>query len=577
MGRIKTRILNQKIIRVKRKLIYSLTLAVFTVLSTMAQPEELPSFPGAEGSGQHTTGGRGGRVIYVTTLEDHNSAGSLRYALSQSGPRIILFKVGGTIRLKSKLSISKPDFTIAGQTAPGDGITIRDYSVEIKTNNVIIRFMRFRMGDVTKQEDDALGGRRYKNIIIDHCSMSWSTDECVSFYDNEYFTLQWCILSESLRNSVHDKGKHGYGGIWGGRGVTFHHNLLADHDSRNPRFCGSRYSNKPDEELVDYRNNVIYNWGANSAYAGEGGRYNMVNNYYKAGPATSKKSRIIEPYADNGGNSQHAGTYGTFYIEGNYMTASTTVTNDNWQGVDMNSTFSDYAPGITKNDIKSDAEYPHAPVTTHTAEKAYEKILEYCGASHSRDSVDLRIIHDVSTGTVTYADGGNGSKNGLIDTQGAVGGWPVLLGGDAPMDTDDDGMPDDWETANNLNPTDGGDAQLKSVDGIYPNVEVYINSLVSDIVEAQNQDGVLTHAKTVSVQKNPVKAYWNNSSKEIIVNHSHGVKSISIFSVSGILHAKQDFYSASVRMKVYDIQPGIYVVWIVDENNQVYAQKIMNF
>ncbi len=512
----------------KRKILYSLILAVFTVLSGIAQ-EDLPAFPGAEGNGKYVTGGRGGQVIYVTTLDDNNSVGSLRYAVNQSGPRIIMFKVAGTIKLKSKLSISKSDVTIAGQTAPGDGITIRDYTVEVKANNVIIRFMRFRMGDVTKQEDDALGGRRYKNIIVDHCSMSWSTDECVSFYDNEFFTLQWSILSESLRNSVHDKGKHGYGGIWGGRGVSFHHNLLADHDSRNPRFCGSRYSNKPDEELVDYRNNVIFNWGANSAYAGEGGRYNMINNYYKAGPATSKKSRIIEPYADNGGNSQPAGTYGKFYISGNYMTASSTVTNDNWLGVDMHSTFSTYAPGVTKNDIKSENEFPHAPVTTHTAEKAYEKILDYCGASLSRDSVDLRIIHDTETGTVTYSDGGNGSKNGLIDTQSAVGGWPVLQTGDAPIDTDGDGMPDDWETANNLNPEDDGDAQLKSVDGAYPNVEVYLNSLVSDITEAQNEDGILTSVKIISVEKNPVKAYWNNSSKEIIVNHSNIVKSISVF------------------------------------------------
>ena len=549
----------------------------FIVLSGFGQQENLPAFPGAEGNGKYVTGGRGGRVIYVTTLEDNNSVGSLRYAVNQSGPRIIMFKVAGTIRLKSKLSISKSDVTIAGQTAPGDGITIRDYSVEVKTNNVIIRFMRFRMGDVTKQEDDALGGRRYKNIIVDHCSMSWSTDECVSFYDNEFFTLQWSILSESLRNSVHDKGKHGYGGIWGGRGVSFHHNLLADHDSRNPRFCGSRYSNKPNEELVDYRNNVIFNWGANSAYAAEGGRYNMVNNYYKAGPATSKKSRIIEPYADNGGNSQPAGTYGTFFINGNYMTASTTVTNNNWLGVDMHSTFSTYAPGVTKDDIKSETEFPHASVTTHTAEKAYEKILDYCGASLSRDSVDLRIIHDVTTGTVTFTDGGNGSKNGLIDTQSAVGGWPVLQTDDAPVDTDEDGMPDDWEKANNLNQEDPGDAQLKSVDGVYPNVEVYINSLVSEIIEAQNQDGILTSAKTISVEKNPIKAYWNNSSKEIIVNHSDMVKRISVYSISGTLFAEKNFYSTSVRMKVNDIQPGIYVVRIVDENNMMYAQKIMNF
>ncbi len=561
----------------KKKIEIILLFTLLIMFTGFAQEENLPAFPGAEGSGQYVTGGRGGRVIYVTTLEDNNNIGSLRYAINQSGPRIIMFKVSGTIQLTSRLNISKSDVTIAGQTAPGDGITLRDYPVVVNTNNVIIRFLRFRMGDVTDQEADALGGRRFKNIIIDHCSMSWSTDECASFYDNELFTLQWSILSESLRNSVHEKGKHGYGGIWGGRGVSFHHNLLASHDSRNPRFCGSRYSNKPDEELVDYRNNVIYNWGGNSAYAGEGGRYNMVNNYYKAGPATSKKSRIIEPYADNGGNSQPAGTYGTFYIEGNYMTASTSVTNDNWLGVDMHSTFSTYAPGVTKNDIRSDTEFPFAPLTLHTAEKAYEKILGYVGASLVRDSVDLRIIHDTETGTVTYPDGGNGSKNGLIDTQSAVGGWPVLQTGDSPTDTDEDGMPDEWETANNLNPEDPGDAQLKSVDGLYPNVEVYINSLVSSIVEAQNEDGILTSIKEIFIEKDPVMAYWNNSSKEIIVNHSKLIKRIRVFSVTGVLYADRSFYSPSVRMKLDDIQPGIYLVRIIDENNQVFSQKIMNF
>ncbi len=578
MGRIKTIILKQLIqLQVKKKIESILFFLAIIISTGFAQNAELPAFPGAEGNGKYVTGGRGGKVIYVTNLEDNTSEGSLRYALNQSGPRIIMFKVSGNIILKSRLNISKPDVTIAGQTAPGDGITLRDYPVVVNTNNVIIRFVRFRMGDETNQEADALGGRRFKNIIIDHCSMSWSTDECASFYDNEFFTLQWSILSESLRNSVHGKGKHGYGGIWGGRGVSFHHNLFAHHDSRNPRFCGSRYSNKPDEELVDYRNNVIYNWGGNSAYAGEGGRYNMVNNYYKAGPATSKKSRIIEPYADNGGNSQPAGTYGRFFIEGNYMTASTTVTSDNWMGVNMHSTFSTYAPGVSLDDIKSETPFPFISVTTHTAEKAYEKIVEYCGASLKRDSVDLRIMHDVSTGTATYMDGGNGSKNGLVDTQSAVGGWPVLLSADAPADTDKDGMPDEWETANNLNPESPDDAQLKSVDGIYPNIEVYLYSLVEDITEEQNKDGVITNAKVLAVDKEEVKAYWNNSSKELIVNHSNKIRNVSIYSISGTLAFEKELYDSSVRIKVNLAQKGIYIVRIIDEKNQLFSDKIMNF
>ena len=520
------------------------------------------------------TGGRGGRVIYVTTLEDNSSVGSLRYAINQSGPRIIMFKVGGTIQLKSRLSISKGDVTIAGQTAPGDGITIRDYQVEVKANNVIIRFMRFRMGDETKQEADALGGRNYQDIIIDHCSMSWSTDECVSFYGNENFTMQWCLASESLRISVHGKGKHGYGGIWGGEKASFHHNLLAHHDSRNPRFCGSRYTNRPDDEIVDFRNNVLYNWGANTIYAAEGGTYNLINNYYKAGPASSNKSRIIQPYADDGKNQQPMGIYGKFYIDGNYMTASTTVTNNNWQGVNMHSSFSSRAPGVTLNDLKSDTEFTHAPITTHSAEKAYEKVVNYCGASFKRDAVDIRIINDVTSGTATYMDGGNGSKNGLIDSQSAVGGWPVLQTADAPVDSDNDGMPDEWETANNLNPGSDGDAQLTSVDGSYPNLEVYLNSLVSSIIEDQNSEYLYTATSHFKSNANEIKLYFNSQANEIIINHDQSIKQVSVYSITGKLLVNNSYDTKSVRMGISNLQHGVYIVKVLDRTNKMFAKKV---
>jgi len=536
--------------------------------------ENLPAFPGAEGFGKYVTGGRGGRVIYVTNLNDDNNPGSLRYAISQSGPRIILFKVSGTILLKSILNINNGDVTIAGQTAPGDGITLRDYTVYVNADNVIIRFLRFRMGDETNQVNDAIWGRNRKDIIIDHCSMSWATDEVSSFYDNENFTMQWCILSESLRNSIHDKGQHGYGGIWGGRKASFHHNILAHHDSRNPRFCGSRYSNKPGEELVDFRNNTLYNWGANNAYAAEGGRYNLVNNYYKAGPASSNRGRILQPYADDGSNNQPRGTYGTFFVAGNILTASAANTSNNWLGVNMHSSFNTHAPGTTLNNIRSDTEFSAGEVTTHSAEMGYQKALLYAGASLKRDAVDIRIVHDVSNGTATYSNGGNGSTNGLIDTQDAVGGWPGLLTTEAPLDSDNDGLPDIWEDANGLNKYSAGDAQLTTVDGKYPNIEAYLNSLVADITAKQLEDALTSSSLSVIVQDAEPRIFFQSSTGQLRIEHQSRIRRIQVYSITGALLATQmaGDHSAELRIR----EKGILLLRIYDENNRVFSSKFIN-
>ena len=230
--------------------------------------EKANAFPGAEGFGKEVTGGRGGKVIKVSNLND-NGIGSFRAAADASGARIIVFDVSGTIELNSAIELKNKDISIAGQTAPGDGITLKNYPLNVKTSNVIIRFLRFRMGDEKAVEADAIGGFGSRDIIVDHCSMSWSTDECVSFYNNDSLTLQWCIISESLRVSSHGKGAHGYGGIWGGKNASFHHNLMANHDSRNPRFGEREGTAYALTDLVDVRNNVFYNWGSNSAYGGE--------------------------------------------------------------------------------------------------------------------------------------------------------------------------------------------------------------------------------------------------------------------------------------------------------------------
>jgi hypothetical protein len=440
-------------------------LLLLSVVSSL--DAQLPAFPGAEGYGRFTTGGRGGAVYIVTNLQDSSvkpPEGSLRWALNKPGPRTIVFEVSGTIDLKRRLHISKGDVTIAGQTAPGDGICIKGETVSIEADNVIIRYMRFRCGnDIPGEEPkDALSCIRQKNIIVDHCSMSWSVDETGSFYDNENFTLQWSIISESLCKAGHPKGDHGYGGIWGGKGATFHHNLLASHTSRLPRFCGARYHPGTREtEVVDFRNNVIFNWGFNSSYGGEIGQQNMIDNYYKPGPATKKSviDRIVEPFD----------SLGRWYINGNFMEGSSRVSSDNWNG----GVQGDFAAAKSIRVFKP---FPFAPVITLTAREAYKSVLKNAGATlPRRDTIDNRIIMETVTGRCAYGDS-YGPHTGIIDSQNSVGGWPVLKTYDVMHDSDRDGMPDAWEVKKGLDPANPEDRNKIAISG-YTMLEEYINGI----------------------------------------------------------------------------------------------------
>jgi hypothetical protein len=432
-----------------------------SVIVREVHPDRAPAFPGAEGFGRYTIGGRGGRVIAVTNLND-SGPGSFRAACLASGPRTVVFRVSGTIALESEIKVRTPYLTIAGQTAPGDGICLKNYQFNFDTQHVIIRYLRFRPGDEKGKEQDGFGGAG-DHIVIDHCTASWGVDETFSINKASNLTVQWCLVSESLTRSLHKKGAHGYGGLWGGPGGSWHHNILAHHSSRNPRASGNK-----DSGLMDYRNNVVYNWGFNSAYGGELWPRNWINNYYKSGPATDDKVRHrIFLQKD---------PRGRMFAAGNYVAGFPAITTDNWKGG------IDFAPDgeATEATLRAPAPFVVAPVVTQSAEAAYAAVLAQAGCSLVRDAVDRRVIEEVRSGTARYGATYKGGGKGIIDSQLDVGGWPELRSAPAPVDTDDDGIPDAWELAHGLNPNDSADGARAAQPNGYTHLEDYLNSLVPD-------------------------------------------------------------------------------------------------
>ncbi len=382
---------------------------------------DLRVFPEAEGFGAATPGGRGGRVWIVRTLAD-SGPGSFREAVTARGPRIVVFAVGGTITLQSPLDIREPFLTIAGQTAPGDGIAIRGGQVSIQTHDVIVRHLRFRPGDIAKSEVDALNivGDSH-DVIVDHCSASWSVDEALSPSGAIHnITVQWSIIAEALNHSIHSKGTHGYGSlVRANGGVTLHHNLWAHNSARNPRL-GDNYGREP-WPTFDVRNNAIYDYG--------------------------------EVLTDTASAS--------YYLEGNVADGLPGRRNDaTW----FDRTEKDGKPLVTI--VREPFTVP--PVRTTSAEDALEAVLRDAGATRPRrDAVDARIVRSVRERT-----------GSIIDSQAQVGGWPEYKGGPAPADADEDGMADAWERAHGLNPRDPGDAARTSASG-YTNIELYLNELAS--------------------------------------------------------------------------------------------------
>ena len=453
-----------------------LNIFLFSIISLQLFAQPL-AFPSAEGFGKFTTGGRGGVIIKVTNLND-DGPGSFRAAATKKYPRIVLFDVSGTIHLQSKLNILG-NVTIAGQSAPGDGICLADQSVSIGGDNSIIRYIRIRLGDkfqnlgmVDKSgDDDAFGGNRRKNIIIDHCSMSWSDDEVFSIYGGDSTTVQWNLIAEPLNYSYHfetgdkDYEKHGYGGIWGGKHLSAHHNLFADCVSRNPRFNGARLG--ASEEFVDFSNNVIYNWQHNTVYGGEEGKYNVTNNYYRPGPSTdaSVAKRIVNPTVNE------TQGLGVFYVNGNFVDGNESVSKNNRLGIDFDKKITD----VQKTNAITDKPFETLAINIQDPKAAYFSVLNHVGASFKRDTLDERIIQDVVQRRGRIIDVQGGFPHGT-EYEKTTNAWPNLQRLPILKDSDNDGMPDSWESKMGLNPNVADDNKF-NLSKEYTNIEMYLNSL----------------------------------------------------------------------------------------------------
>ncbi len=547
---------------------------VFLVSPDIFGQERQLAFPGAEGYGRFASGGRGGRIVEVTNLQDRDRAyrtvpGSFRAALSTPGedPITIVFRVSGVIPLSVELKSSRSNMTIAGETAPGDGITIKGASVKLSGSNLIIRYMRFRPGGDLGMQTTPLNIENARNIIVDHSSFSWAVEETMGMYDNKYTTVQWCILSEGLYDAGHGKGVRGYGSQWGGQYASYHHNLIAHQRSRSPRINGSRSNDTV--ALVDFRNNVIFNWGSRGAvYGGEseifvadpenpekniaGNFTNMVNNYYKPGPATPSNPIFAAPSYESLPDA--AKGYGKWYFSGNYMEGITGGMNDNnWLGLDVSRV------GSVDN-IKSEEEFAFDGVTTHSAQEAFELVLEEAGAKlPKRDAVDARIVAEVK-GEVPV------KGTGIVNNPSEVGGWPVFAELSGPTDTDKDGIPDAWEIENGLNPEDVEDGKLIAENG-FSNLENYLHTILPGTVTSSRD--------AVAVQQYEV--YPNPASDKLFFRSSERIAKVELFDLTGkLILSKQDVGAAQDSyLAIGSLKAGFYIMKAVFQNGSTAERKII--
>ncbi len=575
-----------------------LLLFLFQSNSSLLFSQQL-AFPGAEGYGKYSLGGRGGKVYEVTTLAD-DGPGSFRQAFNAypGEPLTIVFRVGGIIDLLTPIKIQRSNMTIAGQTAPGDGICTKRSMVKIYGKNLIIRYMHFRPGDVSKTNSPAVYGldiENSNNFIVDHCSMSWAMEEAATFYDNKYSTVQWCLVSESLNSSYNGKGSHGYAGVWGGQFASYHHNLLANHHSRAIRFNGSRTHDTL--AYLDYRNNVIYNWGndlgcyGNEIEIADTGKpifdlrraeVNIMNNYYKPGPATPvAKGKIIINSSDAYVASWASRLLGKVFMSGNYVNGVPTVTANNFLGLKPK-----YYPASYADSFKLAAPTQNEPIVMQTALDAYNSVLAGAGDTYpKRDTIDRRIVNETFTGTAsqhatnsssTYYGQGN---LGIIDTQDSVGGWPNYDStAIAPLDSDHDGMPDSWEVEHGLNPSDSTDKNSIAASG-YTMLEEYLNGLVVPV----NLPLRLVHFNAEYTAQKQVFFKWItaneiNTASFIVEKSNDGEAFIEISSVMAVGNngIGNHSYSAIDKQPNYVSGTTFYRLKIIDNDGTISYSNVLS-
>lgn len=583
------------------KRVISLIAALMLMLPCMAQTDAAIAFPGAEGWGRHATGGRGGRVVFVTNTQDYTSSetpieGSFRAAMHSEGndPITVVFRTSGRIDLKEVLKVTRGNITIAGQTAPGDGICLSGRRIYFSGENYIIRYLRFRAGDENVSNESSLDIENARNVIVDHCSMSWSVEENVTMYDNKYTTMQWCILSEPLYKNCHGKGSRGYGAQWGGEHSTYHHNLIAHCMSRAPRLNGVR----DDSEGHDYQvtqevvNNVIYNWGKKEAvyggelYSSREGAYChniLLNNYYKPGPATWKiKERWFARLTYSAGSSHAAeGKYGLWYVDGNYMEPQpdrtnptndyhkgdyTLINEDNWHN--SNTTNKDKALDLQNSQYEADTIFQRlyeqptelSGVTITSAAEAYEAVLQGAGCRLPRlDAIDARII-DEAAGRVAPAYGTSyGSGTGIIDSQVDVGGYPQYNTTAAPTDDDNDGMADEWEAAQGVDDPNGYDLSAE-----FTNIEMYFEDIIKSAA------GV-----TAPTATHNIAAWYDAESNAITYNAPSQVVALNIYNTTGARVAGYTPMLSATTCFLPALSQGVYLVVLTTSQGETFSMKIL--